>query len=90
MTLFTQLFSNYSNVLYWKIDFAVNNQMKTGISSLILKKNFLPRNGFCYVDKLNGVSLLTIFNIICENWIDPDGSINAFEYMGIILNILNI
>ena len=81
------MFTNYSSVLYWRIDFTVNSQMTTGVSSLILKKNFLPKNGYCYVDKSNGTSLLTIFNIICQNWVDPDGSVYIYEYMGDYLKI---
>ena len=83
LALFTSLFVNYTNVLYWKLDFTVNNQITIGKASLILKKNFLPTNGYCFVDKINGTSLSTYFNVICTNWIDPDGSIATYEYMGI-------
>ena len=55
--------------------------MAIGMASLILKTNVLPKNGYCYVDKTNGTSLSTIFTIVCLNWLDPDGSINIYEYM---------
>ena len=90
MALFTSLFSNYSNALYWKIDFSVNSQTTSGMASLILKKNFLPTNGYCFVDKNNGTSLSTFFNVICTNWIDPDGSIATYEYMGKKIFGLNV
>ena len=82
LTLLTTLFQNYTNVLYWKIDFNVYNQISTGSASLILKRNLLPTNGYCYVDKANGTSLSTFFNVICTNWVDLDGSISTYEYMG--------
>ena len=44
--------------------------------------NQLPRNGFCDVDLYNGTSLSTTFNIKCLDWIDPDGFIERYEYMG--------
>ena len=52
------------------------------MASLILKKNLLPSGGSCIVDQTNGTSLLTVFNIICQNWVDLDGSVNIYEYMG--------
>ncbi len=53
------------------------------MSSLILKKNQLPTNGICFVDKTNGTSLRTWFKIICSGWIDLDGQIDKYEYMGL-------
>ena len=88
LALFTSLFVNYTDVLYWKLDFTVNNQITIGKASLILKKNFLPTNGNCFVDKNNGTSLSTYFNVICTNWIDPDGSIATYEYMGIYIKFI--
>ena len=62
------------------------------MSSLILKINQLPTNGYCYVAKTNGTSLTTYFDIECTNWIDPDGQIVKYEYMGIfcLLNFYKI
>ena len=82
LTLFSSLFQNYSNALYWKIDFEVNNQASIGMASIILKKNLLPLGGSCSVDINQGISLLTYFTITCQNWIDLDGQIATYEYMG--------
>ena len=82
MTIFSSLFQTYSNALYWKVDFTVNNQVTLGMSSLIFKKNILPSNGVCSVDLNTGVSLETYFTITCLGWADLDGQIAKYEYMG--------
>ena len=81
LTLLPKLFLNYSDVLYWKVEFSVISQQATGMASLTFKKNVLPLAGTCFVDKANGTSLLTWFNIICSDWIDTDGSIERYEYL---------
>ena len=87
LTLFPALFENYTNALYWKVDFNVSkvntlNQISTGMASLILKKNLLPQGGSCSVDIYNGTSLSTYFTIQCINWIDLDGVVQNYEYFG--------
>jgi len=82
LTLFSSLFQNISNALYWKVDFTVNNQASIGKASIILKKNLLPLGGSCGVDITQGISLSTYFTITCSNWVDLDGSISTYEYMG--------
>ncbi len=77
------LFQNYSSVFYWKVDFKVTkNSATVGLSSLIFKKNQLPKGGACFVDKYIGVSLQSSFNVICVGWFDPDGSVERYEYFG--------
>ena len=87
LTLFPQIFQDFPNILYWRIDFfatnEANDQKTSGLSSLMLKKNQLPTNGLCYVDKINGTCLETWFQIKCTGWIDQDGHIVAYEYMGL-------
>ena len=85
MTLLSSIFQNYSNAVYWKIDYSISNQYTTGMASLILKTNLLPKNGSCEIDQNNGTSLLTWFTILCTNWYDPDGLISTYEYFGMIL-----
>jgi hypothetical protein len=58
------------------------NSIANGISSLTFKINQLPTTGSCFVDKYNGISLQTTFNIKCVGWFDPDGSIERYEYFG--------
>ena len=87
LTLMPDLFSTYSSVLYWKIDFFVVkinklNQQTPGTASLILLVNSVPSGGYCFLDKYNGISLLTIFNIKCLNWMDKDGYVAKYEFFG--------
>ena len=58
------------------------NQVISGQSSIVLKTNQLPYNGYCYVDKLSGISLSDYFHIRCENWLDRDGTIQTYELFG--------
>ena len=53
-----------------------------GTASLILKPNRLPFNGQCSVNSTQGISLLTYFTISCSEWIDVDGNIVKYEFMG--------
>ena len=83
LTLLPELFQNFSDILYWKLNLKiVLNGVSTGQSSIILKINQLPRLGTCSVDKTNGTSLLTVFTITCINWKDIDGTIEKYEYFG--------
>ena len=83
----SQLFqhANYSKISYWKVDLWINN---AGRSSLIFKINETPKNGFCAIDKYNGTSMDTYFQIICSNWIDLDGKITRYEYFGKFISLL--
>ena len=79
------LFGNFSTIFYWRIDLGVKSQQSsstTGVASLTLKKNQLPTNGTCYCQETTGTSLLTYFNVICKFWIDPDGTISSYQFMG--------
>ena len=58
------------------------NKITTGMGSLIFLVNSLPFGGYCNVDKYNGTSLSTVFNIRCHGWLDPDGHIEKYEYFG--------
>jgi hypothetical protein len=83
LTLSSSLFLTNPSIALWKVELRVTiNQAVSGVSSIILKPNRLPYNGNCYVDKLSGISLSDFFNIICQNWIDPDGTIITYEYFG--------
>ena len=60
------------------------------MASIILKKNMLPTGGSCSVDISQGVSLLTYFTIVCQNWVDLDGQVATYEYMGMKITNLNL
>ncbi len=86
LTLKTQLFKNHTNVLYWRVELKISKGQGTsgfGIASITFLKNQLPANGYCLLDKYNGTSLSTQFNIKCLGWIDPDGYVERYEFLGI-------
>ncbi len=71
--------ANYSKISYWKVDLWINN---AGRSSLIFKLNEKPKNGLCSIDRYNGTSMETYFQITCLNWTDLDGKVTRYEYFG--------
>jgi hypothetical protein len=81
-----------ANTTYWKIeltvDTTVNNEILTGVGSIILKTNQPPYNGSCIVFNHTGYPLETNFTITCKNWLDDDGYITQFEYWGMLKIIL--
>jgi hypothetical protein len=80
-------FGNYSEYTYWKIDLEIIiNKTIKGATSLSLKINSLPKNGLCECNTYNGTSLDTIFYIMCQDWKDDDGEIQAYEFFGNTLN----
>jgi hypothetical protein len=79
--MFPLLFETFSNSYYFRVDFMVFNSMGSGMASLVLKRNLLPSNGICFVDKYTGLSLNTWFNITCTGWIDQDGAIATYEFL---------
>ena len=83
LTLLPQLFIAFPSVLYWKIDYQIENtRLTTGLASLIFTINQLPQSGSCSISPNNGMSLLTLFQITCSNWQDLDGTIVRYEYFG--------
>ena len=61
----------------------IYNQTEIGVASFIIKKNLLPTDGYCFIDKTNGTCLQTWFTITCLNWIDLDGQITNYEFFGL-------
>lgn len=59
-----------------------NKTQKTGTNTIILKTNQNPYNGTCFVDPLRGRALETIFTIECTDWIDDDGYIIFYRFIG--------
>ena len=45
LTLLSQLFLDYSDAIFWRVDLTLNNGFSNGMATLILKKNLLPLNG---------------------------------------------
>jgi hypothetical protein len=83
LTLSSSLFLSNPTIAFWRVEFRTTvNQIVSGQSSIVLKINQLPYNGYCYVDKSSGISLSDYFHIRCENWLDPDGTIQTYEFFG--------
>jgi len=83
LVLPTTFFQNYSSYDKWKIDLVITIGQVEGSSSMQFKKNSLPSGGKCGINKFNGTSLSTYFDIICVGWWDPDGKIETYEFFGI-------
>ena len=61
----------------------INNLIQSSTGDLILKINQNPYNGSCLVtSNKTGYSFETIFAIQCLDWIDADGFITSYEYLG--------
>ena len=57
----------------------------SGFSSIIVKVNFPPKLGSCFITPKNG-STSTLFTIECSNWRDPDGSLISYAYYAKLLD----
>ena len=87
LTILSEFFKTYPNILKWKIEFNVLTTSFLGgtgfgLSSIVVGINQLPTNGFCSIYPQSGFSDNTIFSIRCSNWTDPDGFITRIEYYG--------
>jgi len=86
LVLSPEFFSTYTNVsTEWKVELRINSETTrygplNGYSSLVIAVNQLPVNGSCSVWPINGIAMLTDFNVICSGWIDPDGEIERYEF----------
>jgi hypothetical protein len=95
MALTTALFDE-ARALYWRVDFKVrkmnrflNVTLTTGLASLYLVVNLLPKNGTCSVNTHTGLSLATWFQIKCVNWLDLDGYVANYQFFGKKKQFLN-
>ena len=80
------LFENNSAIIFWKLELKITlNYFATGSSSIVFKVNQLPNNGSCNVSPSFGQSFTTLFQITCDGWLDPDGYIERYEYLGLNL-----
>ena len=90
-SIISDLFSNMSAVNFFKVSLRItidHDLNKTGESSIIFRLNKLPRNGQCSIDIDNGFAMRTFFKIKCINWVDDDGDVTRFEYLGTALLFL--
>ncbi len=82
-----QTLFNSSDFMYWKIDFTVithfgDSESLNSSSSLTLKVNQIPINGSCEVNLKNGTAMFTLFTFMCNDWIDLDGRVARYEFLG--------
>ena len=87
-TLAKQLFNDYPSQLIWKVELVVDvasfpgsNQTFQGSTSILVYVNFGPIPGVCIVTPYLG-NTSDIFNIICNSWVDQDGSITSYAFYG--------
>ena len=89
------MFKNYPTVTFWKVELIVTTIIKdrsvNGSNKLILKTNQVPYNGSCQVYPLEGIALDTNFTVNCNSWVDDDGYIYSYQFIGKIKlkNLLN-
>ena len=83
------MFQDNENTTYWKVELLTdtisNGQTLSGYGRLILKTNQSPYNGSCHLatNVTTGYALESNFTINCINWIDDDGYIISYEFMGL-------
>ena len=82
------LFHDYPNTTYWKVELLTdtisNGEIKSGVGRLVMKTHQSPYNGSCHLSTnvTTGYALETNFTIQCINWIDDDGYIVSYEFLG--------
>ena len=77
----------------FKIELYVKTRSEKGGYSFAKSTSFfavnrLPKNGSCSVTPLNGTASKTNFTFKCQNWVDEDGSIAKYEFLGTLFNFL--
>ncbi len=87
--LLKQSLFNATDFIYWRIDLIIVANFESislnSSASLKLKINAPPSNGTCDVNLRNGTALFTLFTIVCDKWIDTDGVVARYEFLGKIL-----
>lgn len=56
-------------------------------SSLVLATNKLPTGGSCSIEPLEGITMDTVFTVVCQDWTDSDGNITRYEFIGNSFNL---
>jgi hypothetical protein len=70
-----------SQIKTFKTVFEYSGGGGTYTTEKIFKVNQRPINGICEITPNVGLSIMTIFNITCSDWIDYDGYIKHYEYL---------
>jgi len=85
-TISKSLFTDYPSQNVWKIELIVNvastlstNQTYQGATSMQILVNFSPLSGVCTVNPFYG-NTTSLFNIMCNSWKDPDGSVTNYAF----------
>ncbi|UJR17432.1 hypothetical protein I4U23_004327 [Adineta vaga] len=71
-TITNHLFSQYTNISYWRFEVAYAFNRKISLGALDFVINQPPRYGSCSINPPNG-TITTLFNISCSNWFDENG-----------------
>ena len=86
LTIKKNLFSDYPNQVYWKVELVLQqynspNESYFGYSSMQVYVNFPPLPGKCDITPKNG-STTTLFNLFCDQWTDNSGTIKSYDFYG--------
>lgn len=84
LTILPAMFELDPYILFYRIDLTVTsittNGINSGTSSIIFRRNQIPKGGSCSVTPLTGISMSTNFTISCTGWTDLDGYIERYEF----------
>jgi hypothetical protein len=89
LVIVKDLFTDFSNQAYWKVELnfeliTFKGEILTASSSIIFYVNFSPINGMCIISPTTGTTS-TLFTVNCNNWIDQDGDVVSYSYYGKLL-----
>jgi hypothetical protein len=86
LVILKDLFRDFPNQVYWKVESEFQLTTYAGdtlnaLASIIFYVNFSPQNGMCSTSPIIGTTN-TLFTIYCNNWIEKDGDIVSYSYYG--------
>jgi hypothetical protein len=70
-TVTKDLFLSNRHLTWWRFEVIYQSSSKRSSSSMSFLVNEPPSNGSCSISPSNGTTS-TVFNLICEYWMDPD------------------
>lgn len=62
---------------------ATNGDNSMSKNMIFFKVNQPPENGTCFIDPKEGYSVITEFQINCEDWVDPEDKIKQYTVAGL-------
>jgi hypothetical protein len=65
-----------SSIRFTCVVTTVASSLQQSVSSVVINTNSPPYGGSCSISPFSGVTILTVFNVICPNWV-PSAALNA-------------